>query len=291
MTLPADLDPRAVLGPDSFSYSELSSLAECENKWALQYTGDRERFPATPSMARGTDIHKQWGAWWTGGNWEDTDDPTVLWLMRRYAQHYATSTLHLEMRQVEPLIWFQHPDGSWFFGYADGLVYDSSTGEYWNAECKSASQLSAAVWLEQQIQQKLYVLAWRSMGVPVVGSMLDVLCTTGADQIEPQADAYKRHRAAGKSTAEANELKRTDRLKVELPLTESFDRRWLRYSDEELNGSLAEAHSAMSRRKDLRSGYLTPMRSVGWSCDRCFVQPQCFNLDVGDVIAADDDAF
>lgn len=288
MLLPADLEPRAVLGPNSVSYSELSSLADCENKWTLQYTGDRERFAPTKNMALGTEIHRLWGLWWDGGNWENTEDQTALWVMRRYAQHYATSTMHLEMRQIEPLIWFQMPDGTWFFGYADGLVYDTSTGEYWNAEAKSAAQLTASVYLEQQLQQKLYVLAWRSRGVPVVGSMLDVLCTTGADQVETQADAYKRHRAAGKSTLEAAQLKKTDRLKVELPLAESFDRRWLRYSDGDLLRALGEAHSAVSRRGDLRSGHLLPMRSVGWSCDRCFVQPQCFNLDVGEVIAADD---
>lgn len=293
--LPSDLEPRAILGADSVSYSELSSLASCENRWVLQYTGPREPSGATKNMQLGTEIHRLLGAWW-GGAWPESEDPTAQWVMERYIRHYGAQ-VDLTMKQVEAPICFRLPDGTWFFGYADGLVLNELTGEYWNVEFKSAGQLSAAVYLEQQIQQKLYVLAWRSMGINVVGSMLDVLCTTGADKQESKADCYRRLRqaniAAGikETKAETEERVEAARLTIETPLAESFDRRWLRYSDAELIDALDETRSALARRRDLRSGLMRPMRSVGFNCGSCFQQAPCFGLDVDLAPDASDEAF
>jgi hypothetical protein len=284
--LPADIEPRSFLGADSVSYSELSSLASCERKWQLQYTGDREKSAPSAAMVRGTELHRLWGLWWSGGNWEQTEDETALWVMQRFAEHYVPTSLHLTMKAIEPPLCASLPDGTTFFGWSDGLLVDDNTGEYWNAECKSAGQLSARVYLEEQIQQKLYVWAWRQMGVNVVGSMLDVLCTTGADKVETKADAYKRHRAAGHSVAVAKELQETDRLKVKTPLAESFYRSWLRYSDEQIQDAVYEAMSATKVRRELLAGRRA-MRDVGFGCNRCFVQAPCFGLDV---TVEDDDA-
>jgi len=251
--LPSDLEPRAFLGEDAISFSELSTLARCEAAWKFGY-GNTEREKSNPSAAMklGSEVHRLWGAWWTGGDFStadgdrDTGDEKAQWLMERYRDRYFEETLdRLTMLEVEKPLVAKHV--SWFFGFADGLLVDEN-GEMWIAELKTTDSLSKVTSLLQSAQMPLYVWAARQMGYPVVGSMLDVIRT-----FKP--------------------------VRKELPLEESFDRRWIRTSDEDIDGALAQLTRAWWTRRDIRNGE-APLRNVGPACSWCFACAPCFQLDV-----------
>lgn len=244
MILPNDLEPRAFLGTDAVSFSELSTLARCEAAWSFGYTGEREKSAPSTAMKLGTELHRLWGQYQMDQPYLDTEDEKAAWLMERYAEHYDC---RLNMLENEKPIAARFAWGPWFFGFADGLVVDSN-GEMWVAELKSTDQLSKVTSLMQSPQTRLYVWALRQMGYPVAGAMLDVIRT-----FKP--------------------------VRKELPLEESFDRRWLRHSDAEIADALGQAMRATKARRELLAGE-TPLKNIGPSCSWCFAQPVCYGLDV-----------
>jgi hypothetical protein len=257
LILPADLKVRSFLGEDAISFSELGTLARCEKAWQYSYTGEREDSTASKAMQLGTDTHARWGTWLMDGTTGPDDDSTAAWLIQRYALMYPAHRNPIKCIDVEVPVAAKLPGGPYFFGFADALL--SYKRKLWVGELKTTQTLSNAEYLAQQAQTKLYVWAFRQMGVPVAGAMLDVIRS-----FKP--------------------------VKKELPLSESFERRWLPYTDAELVPAVAEAMSAVLIRKQLVTR--TPLRNVGSSCSWCFHNAACFNLDVGEVIPADDaDAF
>lgn len=255
----ADLEPRAFLGPDAVSYSELSTLARCEAAWAYGYTGERERTAPSKAMALGTEVHLLWGKWWTGSDWQRTENETAAWLMQRFAEQYVPTSMFLEAKAIEMPLAAEISRDKWFFGFADALIKDIHTGELWIGELKTTAQLSNVTHLLQSLQMPLYVWAARKMGYPVVGAMLDVIRT-----FKP--------------------------VKKELPLAESFDRRFVRFDDAQIVAALDEVRSGLRRRADLRVYGEQPMRNIGQSCSWCFAMSTCYGLDV-EVLPEADDAF
>lgn len=254
MLLPADIDPRSFLGADAISYSELSTLARCEMAWKLGYTGEREKSAPSGAMKLGTEIHRLWGAWWTGGNWQTTADEKAAWLMERYAERYVPESMFMEMEAIELPLVARFSWGPYFFGFADGLLKDGN-GNLWIAELKSTDSLSKVTSLVESLQTKLYIWAARQMGYPVVGAMLDVVRT-----FKP--------------------------VRKPLALEESFDRRWLQPSPEQLQEALGQAMRATKARRELIAGE-TPLRNVGPACSWCFAMAPCYGLEV-DIVPEDD---
>lgn len=247
MLLPADLRARSFLGADAISFSELSTLARCEAAWVFGYTGERESGSPSKAMALGTELHARWGAWWTGGDWHAGEDEKAQWLLDRYAERYVPESIDITMLYNELPVAARLPWGPWFHGFVDGLVVDGN-GEMWVAELKSTDSLSKVTHLLRSLQMPLYVWATRSMGYPVVGAMLDVIRT-----FKP--------------------------VRKELPLEESFDRRWIRTSDEDIAGALAQAMRATKARRELLAGE-APLKNVGPACSWCFANAVCYGLDV-----------
>jgi hypothetical protein len=244
LILPADLKVRSFLGADAVSFSEIGTLARCESAWQYGYTGEREETGASKAMALGTEVHRLWGQYQMDAPYADTEDATAAWLMNRYAEYYdcRLNTIDVEVPVVAKL-----PGGPYFFGFADALF--AYKRELWVGELKTTATLTNVDYLEQTLQTPLYVWALRQMGVPVVGAMLDVI------------RSYKP-------------------VRKELPLADSFDRRWHRWSDAELVPKVAEAMSANLVRQDLESGRRIPLRNIGSSCSWCSSQAVCFGLDV-----------
>lgn len=246
MILPSD--PRSFLGADAVSFSEIGTLARCEQSWVYSYATEREDTKPSAAMALGTDTHALWGSYHLG---EDaaSENETALWLMRRYAEHYAKDGVH--MIDVEVPVAAKLPGGPYFFGFVDGLAMYKR--ELWAVELKTTQTLSNADYLERTLQTRLYVWALRQMGVPVVGAMLDVV------------RSYRP-------------------VRKELALSESFDRRWSRYTDAQLVPAVAEALSAVEVRKQLRGqsevAPRVPLRNIGSACSWCSSQAVCFGLDV-----------
>jgi hypothetical protein len=284
--LPAGLEIRSVLGK-SLSYSEANTLSGCENRHALTYgRPDRERPAASWRMDLGTDIHSMWGHWWLTGDVRPTENDIAKWVMDRYAKVYGAQRNHglVKMLAHEVPFAYQLADGTWVFGWIDGLIEVTGMGPelegLWGAELKSTSAIDNILHLEHSLQLPTYVIALQDAGYPVRGILLDVAKTDGKDQLESQDSAYKRHRAAGASVAEAKELKKTDRLSVELPLDESFRRTWRTFTPEQLAGAREELESAAHVRDELAAGR-RPRRNVSpFSCKGCQVIADCFGLTV-----------
>lgn len=255
MLLPSDLEPRSFLGADAISFSEFGTLARCEAAWVYGYTGEREPNNPSAAMKLGSELHRLWGNWWTGGDWTATEDEKASWLMSRYAERYVPESMNITMLENEKPMAALLPAGPWFFGFADGLVVDDN-GEMWVAELKTTDSLSKVTHLTRSNQMPLYIWAARAMGYPVVGAMLDVIRT-----FKP--------------------------VKKDLALEESFDRRWLRFEDGEIERAVAEMGSAVRIRRELSAGERAPIRAVGPSCSWCFCVSPCFGLDVE--IADDED--
>lgn len=257
MILPADIKVRSFLGQDAISFSEIGTLARCEKAWHYSYATEREETAPSKAMQLGTDTHSLWGAYHMGDTMATQDDTsTAWWLMERYAEFYEGDKI--KCIDVEVPVAAKLPMGPYFFGFADALF--SYKRKLWVGELKTTQTLSNAEYLAQQLQTRLYVWAFRQMGVPVAGAMLDVI---------------RSHRPVRK----------------ELPLADSFDRRWLPYTDAELVPAVAEAMAAVMVRNQLQGLGDMPrvaLRNVGSSCSWCSHCAPCFGLDVGEVIAADD---
>lgn len=238
---------RAFLGADALSFSEIGTLARCEKAWEFSYRGEREETPASKAMALGSEIHRLIGTYHMTGVLDATDDELAAWLLARYAERYEsdkTTYIGVEWPLVAKLPGYKAP---YFFGYADGLFVEQR--EMWVDETKSTATLTNADYLVEQLQTPLYVWALRQMGYPVVGARLDVIRT---------------HKP----------------VKKELPLDESFDRRWRKWSDEELEAPLAEVAAAVQIRRDLEAGFRAPLRNVGSACSWCSHQAPCYGLGV-----------
>ena len=259
MILPPDLKVRSFLGEDAISFSEIGTLARCETAWQYSYTGEREESTASKAMQLGTDTHTAWGAYHMDGELVADPDATAGWLMERYARFYDDAGLRCI--DVEVPLAAKLPGGPYFFGFADALF--SYKRKLWVGELKTTQTLSNVEHLAQSLQTRLYVWAFRQMGVPVAGALLDVI------------RSYKP-------------------VRKELPLQDSFDRRWLPYSDSELVPAVAEAMSAVLIRKQLTGQGEVPrvaLRNIGSSCSWCSHAAPCFGLDVGEVIPAESAEF
>lgn len=253
--LPSDIEPRSFLGADAISFSEIGTLARCEQAWMYAYNTERESTPASKAMALGTDTHALWGAWHIGQD-ATSENETALWLMSRYAEFYAKDGVR--MIDVEVPVVAKLPAGPYFFGFVDGLA--TYKRQLWAVELKTTQTLSNADYLERTLQTRLYVWALRQMGVPVVGAMLDVI------------RSYRP-------------------VRKELALAESFDRRWTKYTDAQLMPAVAEAMAAVQVRNDLTGmgdRVRVPLKNIGSACSWCSSQAACFGLDVEILPESDD---
>jgi len=250
-------EPRAFLGADAISFSEIGTLARCEQAWVYSYDTEREEQGASKAMQLGTDVHALWGAWHTGQD-VTSENETAMWLMRRYAEYYRDDSTR--MIDVEVPVAAKLPAGPYFFGWADGLLIHKR--ELWVAELKTTQTLSNLEHLRETLQTPLYVWALRQMGVPVVGAMIDVI------------RSYRP-------------------VRKELNLSESFARDWKRWDNAHLVRKVAEAMSAVEVRKQLRGQSActprVPLRNVGSSCSWCAHAAPCFGLDV--TVLPEDDEF
>src|ERR1044072_6942197 len=142
-------EPRAFLGQDAISFSEMGTLARCEKAWSYSYNTEREDSGATKAMQLGTDTHALYAAFHMGQD-ATSENETSLWLMRRYAEFYKGDGAR--MVDVELPVVANLPAGPYFFGFVDGLaVYNR---ELWAVELKTTQTLSNVDYLSQTLQTR-----------------------------------------------------------------------------------------------------------------------------------------
>lgn len=257
MYLPTSRDPRVFLGQNALSFSEMSTLSQCEKKWKLQYDTDQEKdFAPSPAMELGSEMHRLLGLWWGPGGPESlqSENPTAQWLMGRYNEYYMEQAALLHMINTEIPFAVRLPGilPLWFFGWFDGLVKDYETGDLWIAEFKTMGNWSKLNQLPVDKQITAYIYAARQSGYDVKGVMYDAIRT---------------YMWTGKNAAD------------HVP-AESFERVFVERTDEQIQEWLDEVDSAVSVKLDLRYNLRVPLRNVGQNCDWCPVMPECYGINL-----------
>lgn len=265
------------------SYSQISRYLGCEQRYAYRY---RDGFKSAPSyaMTLGTVTHHLLDLWWTKQGIPDLDtivqytidlETTVetvemcndiaehaLWLIRRYDKMYAENLETCEVVAVEKEIVFELPQiGEYRFGLLakiDKLIMSQHYGGLVFLDHKTTGSFPKEDTLDIDPQFSIYHLALRSMGTPVVISLMDIL--------------YTYRRTKSKKTLEWDEY----------PVEESFRRVPADRTDYALNVVASDCYEAMSRMITVRNGIQRPLRNVGTECGWCDFRAPCFEALQGD---------
>lgn len=281
MTVAIEVPSRATGSWPTHSHSAQVDLVTCEKRYHWSRIA---KLPVEPSkaMAKGSFIHALLGAWWGGKPWQEeamtqvqewrdahpyidpmtgelghAPDPEwmadMTWLMDRYDRFYAGGRDEVEVVAIERPFKVRVPSKyAWFTGRWDMLVRDQQ-GRLWVVEWKSMSDwdtLEQYVWAPQL--SLYYWAAWadKTLGERPYGILLDAL--------------------------------KTYHWVKDRPLEDSFRRRWLDRSPEQLDNTIAELAAGMVRARELRKGAF-PLRNVDRHCGWCPFREPCRNeLAFGD---------
>lgn len=258
------------------SYSELSTLAQCEQKWHYRYfLGDKD--PGTVKMHLGRLIHAGARAFWStpeGGHFamrvseamraeyeaivkrpmtnEDLlKEPwiTAIWLMERYIPHYRPSFTKVKveheevklMALLEGLIYKDHP--VWLTGYLDH-IFRLNSG-LWLVERKTMGDWQRLDLIDVDLQLTLYYWLAQQNGFDIEGILFDAIRT------------YR--------------WKRDER-----PPSESFQQIWVDRTPEQVDAAMAWVQDVILRTNHLQAGWNRPIRNIGPLCKGCHFQSSCF---------------
>lgn len=178
------------------SYTELSTLAECEQKWSYKYGGpEYVRTAATEAMLKGTLSHVGATAFWKGTPWTEAiaayvvdpenavDQSTysavigdVEWLMARYQRHYAPLSRNVEVIHVEKKLSAKVPGTKFsIYGYVDEMW--RVNGKLWLVERKTMKDWSRLDLVPVSPQETLYYWLAIQNGLEPYGLVFDALRT------------------------------------------------------------------------------------------------------------------
>lgn len=269
MMLPA-IDHRTLLGPDAISYSELSTLGQCEQKHVLSYGVEREPSEPTKAMALGTEMHRLIQLWWRTGEVAASENDTAAWLIKRYVEHYSDNRLKAELVAVEQSFATPLPWGGYVFGFIDLVL--RIEGDIWLGEIKTmgrdsmsylrnSHQLTIYQWAMEQAAEQFGGPTDRPRGV-----LLDGILTQRIADVEEGA-AYKSGPRKGQ-------------LKKRPTVADSFRREWITRSPQEIQRALGELFAACMVRRQLRAQIRPPIRNIGQACSYCFFAAECLGETV-----------
>jgi hypothetical protein len=184
------------MGQAKTSYTELSVLADCEEKWKRRYTGPKVKNPPSLALATGLLTHGGVNTVWTHGDFrtglqeaiatmttEWPDLPVLAeaveladWLLRRYVEVYADFARNIEVIEVEKRLQAKVP-GSPFsiYGYVDRMV--EINGKLWLVETKTMKDWSRLDLVDVDPQQTLYFWLAQQNGLEPHGILFDAIRT------------------------------------------------------------------------------------------------------------------
>lgn len=231
----------------STSYTELSTLARCEQAWYLKYV-ERLPDPGNAKTALGSWMHEATTAFWEGQHWyaatpEDVDADTAHWLMNRYVEHYAAARRQVRVEATELEV-----EAS----LAPGLHVRARIDQLW------------------RIGDKLWLREFKTMGD---WGRLDALT------VDPQLTLYygivKQHYP--ELWGIMFDAAKTYRWKRDQhPTSDSFQMIALDRTDEQVQIAVRSAISATERMQDLRQGTY-PVPNVGRDCSWCPFKLECWD--------------
>lgn len=272
---------------DLTSYSELSTLASCEMKWAYRYK-EHEASEQTMPMAKGSAIHELVGTWWTGDEEmlafklnailsapESVEFANDLeWLFHRYTQHYgaarnggALRVVATELKLLAPL---PGTDVE-VVTYVDQIVQLRNRG-LWAVERKSMKDWRRLNTLDVDPQVSIELWQLRNAGWPVQGLMYDAIRTYRWQPEKPTQKWLMEHE--GLTRVQAKE-QIDNHPGFERPIEDSFQLLYLDRHDAHIRAALEDARSAVRRRALLGAGEV-PIRNIGMNCDMCPFKEKCW---------------
>lgn len=279
------------------SFSELSTLADCEKKWSYRYLL-RDKGEASAAMQKGSFLHEVIGQWWDDPNLTmasilDNLDVTGYpedvvadgtWLALRYEEHYGEDRAAGKLKVIGTELYVEVPipgTAVMAVAYLDQLVLDEQ-GRMWLVERKSMGNWARLDTLAVDPQLTLYIWMLRTIGVPVVGVIFDAINTyryvpskpSQKDLIPAITEAHpewtkKAVQEQAKADVEAHPG-------VERPAADSFEVQWIDRTEDHMAEALEEMRSALQRRAVLASGG-RPMRNIGRACGWCFHKEDCWD--------------
>ena len=263
------------------SHSSQVDLVTCEKRYWFAKVAKLEVEPSK-AMAKGLFMHNLLGAWWEGKPWQEeavllvkewrNNHPQVnpltgemghapepewmddiCWLMARYEDFYGPGRDEVEVLAIEKPFMIKVPGRyAWFTGRWDMIVRDRQ-GRIWVVEWKTMSD-------------------WDTLENYVWSPQLSLYFWAAAND----------NRFEGEPYGILLDAARTYRWKNPRPVEESFRRRWLDRSPEQLENTVAELTAGMLRAREIRNGAF-PIRNVDRHCGWCQYREPCRNeLAFGD---------
>ncbi|HXJ69896.1 MAG TPA: PD-(D/E)XK nuclease family protein [Verrucomicrobiae bacterium] len=248
------------------SYTELSTLAECEQKWHYKYAGEYVRTPPTENMLKGTLCHVGATALWKGESWAQAihayvADPKNLveaatfdavitdvdWLMARYVRHYGPMSQNVEVIAVEQKLSAKIPGSNFsVYGYVDEMW--NVNGKLWLVERKTMKDWSRLDLVPVSPQETLYYWLAQANGLEPYGLVFDAIRTyrwalekpTQKELIEAELDSSTKDDRDPAWVAEQKWI-----VKAEKPTVASARTAWAR--------SAVEHHPGVEKRADSES--------------------------------------
>jgi hypothetical protein len=295
---------------DLVSYTELSTLAKCEQMWAYRYRDKVAEPDERPVyFQKGTELHELIHAWWIGGDaqqraeasferrslaaFEEFDDrlitmfDDVKWIYDRYTMRYGAMRARGELRVVETELKVVNPiphSGVAAVTYVDQLVWLKDKGLY-AVERKSMADWQRLDTLDVDPQVGIVLWQLRQDGWPVQGVLYDAIRTYRwkpekptqtaliEAEIESNPEFTSEYVTKREQTAWAR-LQLETHPGVERSIDDSFQ--WL--TTDRTGANLAvledEMRTAVRRRAVLAAGEL-PMRNIGTTCRTCSYKNEC----------------
>jgi len=261
-------------GPYSITFSELNTLASCEERWFQNYV-ERIENDSTQAMNFGTVMHYLTAEWWATGTVHTAEAAAIFeqvilpgdgkrsladadWLMERYVLHYkgwkeegwkvdpahaAEVSLHatLKVPSVGPVeVW----------GTPDQFLLDPD-GKRWLREAKTMADWRRLDVVDVTPQETLYTWLARMNGIPVQGVLFD---------------AIKSYRWT----------------RDKHPAADSFQMVSLYRDQDQIDGALSWATALLQRRSHLHPQVtafspFAPIKNISQqSCGNCGYQASCW---------------
>jgi hypothetical protein len=240
------------------SYSELSLLAHCEHKWKAVYVDGLEH-ETSEKMKLGTILGVCASAYWADGHWGQAFDDlragedsvaeatwdAAKFLMSRYDQHYALEDRpKVVQSEVELKGDFM---GTTLVGHVDQL-WETPSGKRWLVERKTTGRLKQAEAFQMVSPQvSLYHWLAEENGLEIYGVVTDLIYT-----YVWKRDAHKH------PTSDTCKMIFQDR------------------TDAQVSGALSWARRLVDRKKHLLRMPANTVRNLGYHCDGCIAQEDCW---------------
>jgi len=303
---------------DTIGFSEVSTLAQCEEKWGAFY-GRVEEGDDGEGLRRGTAFHEFLGYWWDGAFiwqpggpawtvWTPSVDLSrrmtveeiehVQWLASRFLAHYGTDPkastgLNLVATELEGRI--PSPVPGVDFTFHIDHVGEDDQGRLWVVEDKTYGSRQRLKLLQVSLQETLYVYgASMLLERPVHGVMFEGVYTqrwkptypTQAEMMERIAVELEGKRAITKKdlrlvAKDSIEVMKAAGEGIERPPAESFDRRWVDRSPEQIEQALKVVREVIMRRANLSHGDRIPIPNIGQHCGWCGARAECWGKLLG----------